>query len=191
MREVLEKFLDDDEDMHDRNLTANEDADAEEGTKEGEVAVEPSGAREKEPDLSRTGRDPRYPHEHSMDSSLLESEVAEVEMLLEAYFMHYDNSYNRLKTLSEYIKDTEDLVNIKLDQHRNQLITTDLILTALTCAMAIITTISGIFGMNLDSGLQEAPNVFNEVTIATSLGALMLFGGFLIFAWRRGLLSWS
>ena len=89
------------------------------------------------------------------------------------------------------IKDTEDLVNIKLDQHRNQLITTDLILTALTCAMAIITTISGIFGMNLDSGLQDAPNVFNEVTIATSLGALLLFGGFLIFAWRRGLLSWS
>jgi magnesium transporter len=45
-------------------------------------------------------------------------------------------------------------VNIKLDQHRNQLISTDLVLTALTCAMAIITTIAGIFGMNLDSGLQ-------------------------------------
>jgi magnesium transporter len=28
--------------------------------------------------------------------------------------MHYDNTYNRLKTLNEYIKDTEDLVNIKL-----------------------------------------------------------------------------
>ena len=45
-------------------------------------------------------------------------------------------------------------MNIKLDQHRNQLITTDLILTALTCALAIITTVAGIFGMNLDSGLQ-------------------------------------
>jgi magnesium transporter len=82
-------------------------------------------------------------------------------------------------------------VNIKLDQHRNQLITTDLILTALTCAMAIITTISGIFGMNLDSGLQITPDVFNEVTIATCLGGLILFVGFIIFAWRRGLLSWS
>jgi magnesium transporter len=59
-----------------------------------------------------------------------------------------------LQTLNEYIKDTEDLVNIKLDQHRNQLITTDLILTALTCALAIVTTVAGIFGMNLDSGLQ-------------------------------------
>ncbi len=32
----------------------------------------------------------------STDSSVLESEVAEVEMLLEAYFMHFDNTYNRL-----------------------------------------------------------------------------------------------
>jgi hypothetical protein len=43
----------------------------------------------------------------STNSSLVESEVAEVEMLLETYFMHYDNTYNRLKTLNEYIKDTE------------------------------------------------------------------------------------
>ncbi len=105
--------------------------------------------------------------------------------------MHYDNTYNRLETLNEYIKDTEDLVNIKLDQHRNQLITTDLILTALTCAMAIVTTVSGIFGMNLDSGLQEAPGVFNQITIITCAGAIALFLAFVLFAWRRGLLSWS
>ncbi len=57
--------------------------------------------------------------------------------------------------------------------------------------MAIITTVSGIFGMNLDSGLQTAPNVFNEVTIITCLGSVSLFMAFVIFAWRRGLLSWS
>ncbi len=40
--------------------------------------------------LARAGRDPRYAREHSLastNSSLMESEVAEVEMLLEAYFM--------------------------------------------------------------------------------------------------------
>lgn len=182
-REVLEKFLDDDDDMHDLNLTANESR---------EIV-------EYEPQLARHGRDPRFtgakvPTDHSVastDSSLVEGEVAEVEMLLEAYFMNYDNTFNRLETLNEYIKDTEDLVNIKLDQHRNQLITVDLILTALTCAMAMVTTVSGIFGMNLDSGLQEAPNVFNEVTIGTSLGAMVLFAGFVVFAYRRGLLTWA
>lgn len=50
-------------------------------------------------------------------------------------------------------------MNIKLDQHRNQLITTDLCLTALTCAMALVTTIAGIFGMNLNSGLQEVGSI--------------------------------
>ncbi len=62
---------------------------------------------------------------------------------------------SHIQTLNEYIKDTEDLVNIKLDQHRNQLITTDLILTAFTASMAIITTVAGIFGMNLWSGLED------------------------------------
>jgi len=173
VREVLEKFLDDDEDMHDLNLTANEAR---------ELA-------ETEPELATVSRNTIG--SASTNSSIVESEVAEVEMLLEAYFMHYDNTYNRLQTLNEYIKDTEDLVNIKLDQHRNQLITTDLILTALTCAMAIMTTVAGIFGMNLDSGLQEAPNVFNEVTIATCVGSLTLFIAFVVWAWRRGLIAWA
>lgn len=36
-----------------------------------------------------------------------EGEVAEVEMVLETYFMHIDNTYNKLQTLAEYIDDTE------------------------------------------------------------------------------------
>lgn len=60
-----------------------------------------------------------------------------------------------MQTLNEYIKDTEDLVSIKLDQHRNKLITVDMIITAFTAALAIVTAISGIFGMNLTSGLEE------------------------------------
>ena len=40
-------------------------------------------------------------------------------------------------------------------------------------------------------GMQAAPNVFNEVTIITCLGSISLFMAFVIFAWRRGLLSWS
>lgn len=48
----------------------------------------------------------------------------------------------------------QDLVNLKLDQHRNQLITVDLLLTAFTAACAMISVVSGIFGMNLNSELQ-------------------------------------
>ena len=58
------------------------------------------------------------------------------------------------QTLNEYIKDTEDMVSIKLDTHRNALITVDLVLTAFSACLAIVTAISGIFGMNLESGLE-------------------------------------
>ena len=38
-----------------------------------------------------------------------EDEIAEVEMILETYFMSVDNTFNKLQTLCEYIDDTEVL----------------------------------------------------------------------------------
>jgi len=139
-------------------------------------------------------------------------------MVLETYFMHIDNTYNKLQTLTEYIDDTEvfrlhlkkpfwkvftalqpwlpgrwlvrtsmcllnsmvqDYINIELDNQRNQLIRVsfvwlthghqalehsgkrltsswrlqiELVLTAATFAVAIIGSIAGIFGMNLNNG---------------------------------------
>ncbi|ANM70257.1 magnesium transporter 7 [Arabidopsis thaliana] len=51
-----------------------------------------------------------------------ETDVEELEMLLEAYFMQIDSTLNKLTELREYIDDTEDYINIQLDNHRNQLI---------------------------------------------------------------------
>eukprot|EP00879_Flechtneria_rotunda_P012502 GHRR01013054.1.p1 GENE.GHRR01013054.1~~GHRR01013054.1.p1 ORF type:complete len:112 (+),score=18.59 GHRR01013054.1:114-449(+) len=109
-------------------------------------------------------------------------------MLLEAYFMHVDNTYNRLQTLNEYIQDTEDLVNLKLDQHRNQLIGIDLILTSLTCSLAMMTAVAGFFGMNLNSGVQEEPVIFQLVTLVSVVGALTLFALFVGLLWFRQML---
>jgi len=117
-----------------------------------------------------------------------EEEIAEVEMLLEAYFMHVDNTYNRLQTLNEYIQDTEDLVNLKLDQHRNQLIGIDLLLTAFSSALAIMTAVAGYFGMNLNSNMQETEGLFNYVVIFTTIGAMILFVMFVGVVWYRRLL---
>jgi len=52
--------------------------------------------------------------------SMEEAEVAEVEMLLEAYDLHMEQTLSRLQTLDEFIQDTEDLVNTALDQKRNE-----------------------------------------------------------------------
>jgi magnesium transporter len=117
-----------------------------------------------------------------------EEEIAEVEMLLEAYFMHVDNTYNRLQTLNEYIQDTEDLVNLKLDQHRNQLIGIDLVLTAFSSSLAIMTAVAGYFGMNLTNNLEEAEGIFRYVTIFTTTGAVTFFLVFIGVVWYRRLL---
>lgn len=45
-----------------------------------------------------------------------------------------------------------------------QLIGIDLILTAFGTSIAIMTAIAGYFGMNLNSGVQEEPILFNLVT---------------------------
>ncbi|KAG2728098.1 hypothetical protein I3760_01G189300 [Carya illinoinensis] len=44
-----------------------------------------------------------------------ENDVEELEMLLEAYFMQIDGTFNRLTTLREYIDDTEDYINIQVN----------------------------------------------------------------------------
>ncbi|KAG2437039.1 hypothetical protein HYH02_011302 [Chlamydomonas schloesseri] len=184
VREVLEKFLDDDSDMHEMNLTAKELHEIEERRQ-----LEQANNVDAHSTVSTTGsRSSGSSSSASSDSSVEEAETAVVEMLLETYFMHVDNTYNKLQTLHEYIGDTEDLVNIKLDQHRNQLITIDLILTALTTVLAMMTVVGAWFGMNLDSGLQEAPGVFNQVAVGSSVIGVGLLLLFVFWLWRAKLI---
>ena len=99
-----------------------------------------------------------------------------------------NNTKTNKKTLNEYIEDTEDLVNLKLDQHRNQLIGIDLVLTAFTTAMAVMTAVAGFFGMNLNSYIQEEPVYFQLVTVSTTLGSLAMFAAFIALMWWKGIL---
>ncbi|XP_010274193.1 PREDICTED: magnesium transporter MRS2-2-like isoform X2 [Nelumbo nucifera] len=78
-----------------------------------------------------------------------ENDVEELEMLLEAYFMQIDGILNKLTTLREYIDDTEDYINIQLDNHRNQLIQLELFLSSGTVCLSIYSLVAGIFGMNI------------------------------------------
>ncbi|EFJ48432.1 Mg2+ transporter protein [Volvox carteri f. nagariensis] len=172
VREVLERFLNDDGDMHRLHLTGAEMS--------RQVSMRPG-------DLSRLSAG-LVSCDSSSDSSIDEAETAAVEMLLEAYFMQIDHTYNRLQNLDEYIKDTEDLVTIKLDQHRNQLITIDLLLTSFTVVLNLMTVVGGYFGMNLNSNLQEEPHLFKAVVLSTTLGGIALFVAFLIFLARQKLL---
>ncbi|GFH19235.1 magnesium transporter [Haematococcus lacustris] len=137
---------------------------------------------------SRSSRSSRSSGSSSSLDLQDEAEVAEVEMLLEAYQMHLDTTFNRLQT---FIKDAEDLVGTSLDTHRNRIIATSVALTSLFTALGLCTTISGLFGMNISQPFhQDGSTTFNEVAITgASIGPFALIAVFWLWAWRSRLLS--
>ena len=72
-----------------------------------------------------------------------------MEELLEGYFMLIDQTWNKLRTLNEYIDDTEDLIRIELDSVRNQQNVLTLIVAVAALSVAIMNAVAGLFGMNV------------------------------------------
>ena len=64
----------------------------------------------------------------------------------------------------------QDYLNIELDSHRNQLIQLELVLTAAMFALALITAITGIFGMNLNNTHENSYSAFVWVSRESALG---------------------
>lgn len=75
----------------------------------------------------------------------------------------------------EYIDDTEDYVNIQLDNQRNELIQLQLTLTIASFAIAAETLIAGLFGMNIPCPLYNMDGIFGFFVGGTSAGCLLLF----------------
>ncbi|KAM3700200.1 hypothetical protein ACB098_05G079200 [Castanea mollissima] len=101
----------------------------------------PPEARKLEKSLSIA----RSRYESMRSSESVTESIEELEMLLEAYFVVIDSTLNKLTSLKEYIDDTEDFINIQLDNVRNQLIQFELLLTTATFVVAIFGVVAGIF----------------------------------------------
>ncbi|XP_076906281.1 magnesium transporter MRS2-1-like [Bidens hawaiensis] len=123
----------------------------------------------------------RSRHESTKSSEGAAENIDELEMLLEAYFVVTDSTLNKLTSLKEYIDDTEDFINIQLDNVRNQLIQFELVLTTATFVVAICGVVAGIFGMNFEISLFENPSAFKWVLVSTGVSGAVLFGSFLWF----------
>ncbi|CAK9197661.1 unnamed protein product [Sphagnum jensenii] len=117
-------------------------------------------------------------------------DVEELEMLLEAYFMQIDGTLNKLTTLREYIDDTEDYINIQLDNHRNQLIQLELVLSSATVVVAVYSLVAGIFGMNIPyMWNQNHSYVFKWVVIVSGIVCVTIFIGVLGYARYKHLIG--
>ncbi|CAN4098438.1 unnamed protein product [Withania somnifera] len=128
----------------------------------------------------------RHESMRSLESGAETQSIEELEMLLEAYFVVIDSTLNKLTSLKEYIDDTEDFINIQLDNVRNQLIQFELLLTTATFVVAIFGVVAGIFGMNFEIPMFNEPNAFKWVLIITGVTGAVIFFAFLwFFKYRR------
>ncbi|PIN00870.1 Magnesium transporters: CorA family [Handroanthus impetiginosus] len=148
------------------------------------VSSPPDSRRlEKYPSMARS----RHESVKSTESST--EHVQELEMLLEAYFVVIDSTLNKLTSLKEYIDDTEDFINIQLDNVRNQLIQFELLLTTATFVVAMFGVVAGIFGMNFDISMFNYPGAFKWVLVITGVCGIIIFSTFLWFFKHRKLMS--
>ncbi|KAL5068366.1 hypothetical protein RYX36_019253 [Vicia faba] len=122
--------------------------------------------------------------------SLDENNVDELEMLLEAYFMQTFSTLNKLTTLREHIDDTQDYINIQLDNHRNQLIQLELFLSGGTVCVTFYALVTAIFGMNIPYTWNEDHSyMFKWVVILGGVFSAILFLMITLFALKKGLVG--
>ncbi|KAB1993721.1 hypothetical protein ES319_D13G051100v1 [Gossypium barbadense] len=111
-------------------------------------------------------QDPDKPHDHSFGATIggdthgihasschsligKPVNVEELEMLLEAYFVQVDGTLNKLSTLREYVDDTEDYINIMLDDKQNHLLQMGVMLSTANLVIGAFIVVAGLFGMNI------------------------------------------
>ncbi|XP_030013973.1 magnesium transporter MRS2 homolog, mitochondrial [Sphaeramia orbicularis] len=111
------------------------------------------------------------------ESSLGIDHAEEMELLLENYYMQAEELGNKARELKGLIDDSESVIFINLDSHRNVMMRLNLQLTMGTFSLSLFGLIGVAFGMNLESTFEEDPRVFWLVT-----GFMFLGSGWI---WRR------
>ena len=87
--------------------------------------------------------------------------------------------------LREYVDDTEDYINIMLDDKQNQLLQMGVMLSTATVVITAGVAVVGLFGMNIGISLYDDPTTeeekraanmkFWETTLGTVAGCMILY----------------
>eukprot|EP00879_Flechtneria_rotunda_P017595 GHRR01018445.1.p1 GENE.GHRR01018445.1~~GHRR01018445.1.p1 ORF type:complete len:489 (+),score=107.86 GHRR01018445.1:272-1738(+) len=165
LREVMERYMEDDQDMYrmclskwrDHELEAGSDNTLLLGRREGLLAASsslprrsitsygrsPPGFMERFQSLGRRDKAGDDSSSSSSSNGADYHDLLEVENLLESYFMLVDGTVAKLVAIGEYIDDTEDFINIELDYNRNRLLRIEILLTVATFALAVYNLVAG------------------------------------------------
>ncbi|KAF7848377.1 hypothetical protein BT93_L2050 [Corymbia citriodora subsp. variegata] len=177
VRDELEHLLEDDGDMAGMYLTSKLLREEDENASSSSATVE----EDEDHELNKDRHIPNLllPSNDSHGTPARHADVAELEMLLEAYFVQVDGTLNKLSTLREYVDDTEDYVNIMLDDKQNNLLQMGVLLTTAILVITMYIVIVGLLAMNISINLWHPPNDSQEDflwTIGTcSIGTIVLY----------------
>ncbi|XP_053289413.1 magnesium transporter MRS2 homolog, mitochondrial [Pleuronectes platessa] len=119
------------------------------------------------------------------ESSLGIDHAEEMELLLENYYMQAEELGNKARELKGLIDDSESVIFINLDSHRNVMMRLNLQLTMGSFSLTLFGLIGVAFGMNLTSCFEEDPRVFWLVTGFMFLGSGLIWRRLLSFLGRH------
>ncbi|KAL8227212.1 hypothetical protein R6Q57_017044 [Mikania cordata] len=118
-----------------------------------------------------------------LDRQIAEEEEEEIEMLLENYLHRCESCHNQAERLLDSAREMEDSIAVNLSSRRLQVSRFELLLQVGTFCLAVGALVSGIFGMNLRSYLEEHVFAFWLTTAGIILGAVVAF--FLTYSYLR------
>ncbi|KAK1367101.1 Magnesium transporter [Heracleum sosnowskyi] len=173
VRDELEHLLDDDNDMAEMYLTEK----LAERSREETSLREESGIEEVQIDDQRYGEsEAEHSDTNSGISTVFKPNIEELESLLEAYFAQIDGVSQKLANMNEYVDDTEDFINIMLDDKQNQLLQMGVMLSTGNMILNAGIVVVGLFGMNITIELYAGqPKQFWETVFGTVGGCLALY----------------
>ncbi|CAL5329730.1 unnamed protein product [Camellia sinensis] len=189
LRDELEHLLDDDMDMAEMYLTA----------KLFSPQFEDSESKQNNIDDDDTVVLEDYSDEEEIRSNKSSSGVGsgqkpkiyELEKLLEVYFVQLDGALNKLSTMREYVDDTEDYINIILDDKQNQLLRVGVVISIALVIINFCIVTAGVLGMNIRIPLFDfgVPLQFDECFVALVGSFFVLFAITLFTIKKKGLLG--
>jgi len=103
----------------------------------------------------------------------------EVEELLQSYNMQYTALASKLHVLQAEITNAEDLVSLRLDTSRNELLIANTAFSLRALCVGIGGWLAGVFGMNLDNAaaMESIPGLFFLIFFGTIGLVIMIYVG--------------
>ncbi|KAH8116051.1 cora-domain-containing protein [Phellopilus nigrolimitatus] len=102
----------------------------------------------------------------------------ELEVLLESFSKQVEEIVNESETISSNVQSTQEIVELILDSNRNALLALDLKVSIATLGIGTGALVAGLFGMNLQSHLEESQWAFIGVSaVAASIAVLVSWLG--------------